>query len=107
MKLNKENRIKCGKIIQINPKEHQLLVAMEELSELIQAISKHLRYGDMEPLLEEYADVEVIMEELRQMFDIKQKEIDNRCAKKLYRALDGRVLINANVEGNSGKAHVK
>jgi len=100
MKLNKENRIKCGKIIQINPKEHQLLVAMEELSELIQAISKHLRYGDMEPLLEEYADVEVIMEELRQMFDIQQKEIDNRCAKKLYRALDGRVLINGNMESN-------
>ena len=107
MKLNKENRIKCGKIIRLNPKEHQLLIAMEELSELIQAISKHLRYGDMEPLLEEYADVEVIMEELRQMFDIQQKEIDNRCAKKLYRALDGRVLINADVEGHSGKAHAK
>lgn len=107
MKLNKENRERCGKIIKIYPREQQLLIAMEELSELIQAISKHLRYGDMEPLLEEYADVEVVMEELRQMFDIQQKEIDNRCAKKLYRALDGRVLINADVESNRGKAHAK
>jgi hypothetical protein len=107
VKLNKENRERCGKIIKLNPRDFQLQIAQEELAELIQAISKYLRYGEIEPLLEEYADVEVIMEELRQMFDIQQKEIDNRCAKKLWRALDGRVLINADVEGNSGKAHVK
>ena len=107
MKLNKENRERCGKIIKLNPRDFQLQIAMEELAELIQAISKYLRYGDIEPLLEEYADVEVVLEELRQMFDIQQKEIDNRCAKKLYRALDGRVLINANVESNRGTAHVK
>lgn len=91
MKLNKENRKKCGKIIKVYPKNHQLLLAMEESGEFVQAISKYLRYGDIEPLLEEYADVEVVLEELRQMFDIKKKEIDKRCAKKLFRALEGKV----------------
>ena len=60
MKLNKENRERCGKIIKLNPRDFQLQIAMEELAELIQAISKYLRYGDIEPLLEEYADVEVV-----------------------------------------------
>lgn len=91
MKLNKENRKKCGKVIRVYPKQHQLLIAMEELNELSQAISKYIRYGDIEPLLEEYADVEVVLEELRQMFDIKKKEINKRSAKKLFRALEGKV----------------
>ena len=81
MKLNKENRKKCRKVIRVYPKKHQLLLAMEESGEFIQAISKYLRYGDMEPLLEE----------LRQMLGIKKKEINKRCAKKLYRALEGKV----------------
>ena len=100
MKLNKENRKKCGKVIRVYPKQHQLLIAMEELNELSQAISKYIRYGDVEPLLEEYADVEVVLEELRQMFDIKKKEIDKRCAKKLYRALEGKVAY-ADMESDS------
>ncbi len=92
MKLNKENRKKCGKVIRVYPKQHRLLIAMEELNELSQAISKYIRYGDIEPLLEEYADVEVVLEELRQLFGIKKKDIDKRCAKKLYRALEGKVV---------------
>ena len=99
MKLNKENRIKCGKIIKIYTREQQLLIAMEELAELSQAISKYIRYGDIEPLLEEYADVEVVMEELRQMFDIKKKDINRRCNKKLFRALEGKVAYET-IPGN-------
>ena len=89
MKLNKENRERCGKIIKIYPKEHQLLLAMEELAELTQAISKYLRYGDTEPLMEEYADVEIMLEQLKQMLQIDDKRAD----KKLWRALDGKVMI--------------
>ena len=100
MKLNKENRKKCRKVIKVYPKKHQLLLAMEESGEFIQAISKYLRYGDMEPLLEEYADMEVMLEELRQMLGIKKKEINKRCAKKLYRALEGKVAY-ADMEGDS------
>ena len=99
MKLNKENRIKCGKVINVYPKNHQLLIAMEESGEFIQAISKYLRYGDTEPLLEEYADMMVVMEELRQMFNISKKDINNRCEKKLFRALKGKVAYET-IPGN-------
>ena len=91
--LNKENRKRCRKVIRIYPREHQLLVAMEELAELTQAISKYMRYGDTGPLLEEYADVMVMLEQIRQMLQIKKKDVNKRAAAKLYRALDGKVVI--------------
>lgn len=89
--LNKENKLKCGKVIRAYPKEHQLMMLMEELAELIQATSKLVRYGDTEPFLEEYADVTVMMEQMRQMYHIAAGEINKRAEKKLYRALEGRV----------------
>ena len=92
--LNKENREKCGKVINAYPKEHQLLLLMEELAELIQATSKLVRYGDTEPFLEEFADVEVMLEQMRQMYHIDAEEINKRAEKKLWRALDGRVIIH-------------
>lgn len=99
MKLNKENRIKCGKVLKVYPKEHQLLIGMEESGEFIQAISKYIRYGDMESLLEEYADMVVVMEEIRQLFRIKKKDINKRCGKKLFRALEGKVAYET-IPGN-------
>ena len=89
--LNKENKLKCGKVIQAYPKEHQLMMLMEELAELIQATSKLVRYGDTEPFLEEFADVEVMLEQMRQMYHIDDGEINKRAEKKLFRALNGRV----------------
>jgi len=48
----------------------QLGVAQEELSELIQAISKHKRYGDnLDNLAEEMADVEIMLDQMKLMFD--------------------------------------
>ena len=100
MKLNKENRKKCRKVIRVYPKKHQLLLAMEESGEFIQAISKYLRYGDMEPILEEYADMEVMLEQVRKLLGIRKKEVNRRCAKKLYRALEGKVAYG-NMESDS------
>ncbi len=100
MKLNKANRKKCGKVIKVYPKKHQLLLAMEESGEFIQAISKYLRYGDMEPILEEYADMEVMLEQVRKLLGIRKKEVNRRCAKKLYRALEGKVAYG-NMESDS------
>ena len=68
------------------------MILMEELAELIQATSKLLRYGDMEPFLEEYADVAVMMEQARQLYHIDDKEINNRAGKKLFRALEGKCV---------------
>ena len=92
--LNKENKLKCGKVIQAYPKEHQMLMLMEELAELIQATSKLIRYGDTELFLEEFTDVTVMMEEMRQMYHIDDDEVNKRAEKKLWRALDGRVVIH-------------
>lgn len=91
--LNKENKLKCGKVIQAYPKEHQLMMLMEELAELIQATSKLVRYGDTEPFLEEFADVEVMLEQMRQMYHIDDDEINKRAEKKLWRALEGVCVI--------------
>ena len=90
--LNKEHKHKCTKVIDIYPREHQLMILMEELAELIQATSKLLRYGDMEPFLEEYADVAVMMEQARQLYHIDDKEINKRAGKKLFRALEGKCV---------------
>lgn len=92
--LNKENREKCGKIIKIYPREQQLQIAQEECAELIQAISKYLRYGDIDPLLEEFADVHIVLEQIRQMFGITEDEANRVAEIKLYRALEGRVVVN-------------
>lgn len=57
----------------------QSTVCMEECSELIQAISKCLRYGDTEEnldnLVEEIADVFICISMLKQMYDIPDVEI--------------------------------
>ena len=90
--LNKENKHRCSKVIDIYPREHQMMILMEELAELIQATSKLLRYGDMEPFLEEYADVAVMMEQARQLYHIDDKEINKRAGKKLFRALEGKCV---------------
>jgi len=89
--LNKENRHRCSRVIDIYPKDNQLHIAQEELAELIQAISKYIRYGDVEPLLEEYADVVIMMEQLQQIFHIDAAEVNKRADKKLYRVLEGKV----------------
>ena len=91
--LNKENKHRCSKVINAYPKEHQLLLLMEELSELVQATSKLVRYGEMEPFLEEFTDVEVMLEEMRQMYHIDEEEVNKRAEKKLWRALEGVCVI--------------
>ena len=92
--LNRENKLKCSKVINIYPRQNQLQILMEELAELIQATSKLMRYNDMELFLEEYTDVIIMLEQARQMFHIEADEVNRRADKKLYRALDGRALIN-------------
>lgn len=55
----------------------QSIVAMEECSELIQAISKGLRYkSDRDNLAEEIADVYISLEILKQIYEIKEKDIE-------------------------------
>ena len=55
----------------------QLVVCMEELSELSQAISKEIRgIGDRSNLVEEMADVIICLEILKQIFAVTNVEIE-------------------------------
>lgn len=67
--MNKDERIKLyRKAIGNYGEAAQQIVAMEECSELIQAISKKLR-GRENNVEEEIADVEIMVEQLRLMSD--------------------------------------
>ena len=62
------------RVITANGMNKQLDIAIEELSELIQAICKLKRYGYTDEecyfnLAEEMADVEIVLAELKLMFD--------------------------------------
>lgn len=65
-------------------KRHQLSIAQEELAELIQAISKYNRSLDnqfdkekaKQMIIEEMADVTIMMAQLIDITEIKQSQID-------------------------------
>ena len=56
--------------------EKQLIVAIEELSELQKEVCKDLRgKGDREHIIEEMADVQLVLDELKEYYGISQEEI--------------------------------
>ena len=64
----------------------QLVIAIEELSELQKEISKNLRKkGSREHIIEEMADVQLIIEELKVFFGISQGELDYVISQKKAR----------------------
>lgn len=79
-------------LIEFYGKEAQARQAMEECAELIQAINKRLRYPDndkaLDGLYEEMADVEIMMDQLRIMFDLDEKKLDEWVKKKTKRVFD-------------------
>lgn len=86
------------KAIEKNGKIKQSVIAMEECSELIKAISKMIRYSSDEDsacvfkddLIEEMADVYIILDELKIMYDILEFEIDEIMKLKMLRE-EGRI----------------
>lgn len=74
-------------------KRHQLSVAQEELAELIQAISKYNRSLDNQfdkekakrMIIEEMADVTIMMAQLIDITEIKQSQIDEVIKFKILR----------------------
>ena len=91
-------------ILDDNIKAHgnneETVIAMEELAELIQAISKVRRYGfdgqHKDNLIEEIADVDIVLTELTMMFDVDDKDF--------YSVLDRKVQrIKERLEENKDK----
>jgi len=79
-------------IINFYGKQAQAGMAMEECAELIQAVNKCLRYPDnaykIADLLEEMADVTIMIEQLKEIFDIENKDLDAMIEKKRSRIFD-------------------
>ena len=77
--------------------QQETTIAMEECSELIQAISKCKRYGCIdkyrENLIEEIADVLIIINELQLIYDISDNDIENIKNTKMDR-MDYRIKNN-------------
>lgn len=77
--------------------DRQLLVAMEELCELAIELSRQMRgRGDRIGILEELADVMIVIENIKRILNITDEELNN--------AIDAK-LINATVKikKNNGK----
>lgn len=79
-------------IVTRNGDRKQHIIVMEELAELIQQVSKYLRYGEKEEnrlaLLEEMADATICLEMLRYMHDIPEYEWEDAIQVKLESALE-------------------
>lgn len=77
------------KSIEVYGKEAQSRQAMEECAELVQAINKCLRYPDKDDckdnLVEEIADVEIMLFQLKEMFYINETEVHEWKEKKAKR----------------------
>ena len=71
-------------------KQSQLVMAMEEMSELTKELSKNLRGADnSKALAEEIADVEIMLEQLKLMFSIRDEVTQQRTVK--LQRLDNRI----------------
>ena len=84
-KIYEDARIKWGRI-------NQLTVAIEELSELQKEICKYFRHeGKHEDLIEEVADVSIMIEQIILMFDIDQdvKKVMEEKLQRLKRRIEG------------------
>ncbi len=66
----------------------QMIMVIEETAELQKEVTKYLRGRENKAeILEEIADVEIMLEQLKFMFDIKQSLIDEQKERKINRAL--------------------
>ena len=64
----------------------QSVVAIEELSELTKEITKQLRgKGNADHLIEEIADVEIMLGQLKMMYDIYDGDVDEYKKRKIER----------------------
>lgn len=83
------------------------VIAMEEPAELIQAISKVLRYGcdgeHRDSLAEEMADVRIILGELSIMYGIRDEEIEHIMERKLQREMTRIAVERRNSGENSDR----
>ncbi len=83
------NEEKINIIIEVYGHSFQQIQAIEEFSELSQALAKNLKgKGDINNIKEEIADAAIMLEQLQIIFDIKDEEINKIIDNKLDRTID-------------------
>lgn len=83
------NDKQAREVITLFGEQNQILVAIEELAELQKELTKSLRvdvdYLDSNALLEEIADVTIMLKQLMALFEFNQLELDEMIDLKLFR----------------------
>lgn len=84
----KSNQIEtCKSIANHYGKEHQVLIAIEEMSELTKELCKYFRrYDRKKEIIEEVADAQIMLEQLIELFGISN-EVDRMVDYKLNRQI--------------------
>lgn len=74
----------CQRAVEAYGKEHQLIICMEEMAELTKELSKNLRgHNNLQEIAEEVADVEIMLGQVKLLFDLKEAAADAKEAKLL------------------------
>lgn len=85
----KKHKKSLKKIIKTYGAGHQLLICIEELSELIKAITKAERYPEdttrIVDITEEIADVLICIQQLKMIYNIDDKKIKEQIKNKVKR----------------------
>lgn len=72
--------------IEMYGKEHQTMIAIEEMSELTKEISKEYRGEEnIDKITEEIADVYICLEQLQMIYEIEDEDLDEMIQKKMER----------------------
>jgi len=78
----------CKRVIEEYGLEAQMYMVIEELSELIKSVCKHRRADNYKNIIEEIADVEIMLQQLKIMLQILPSEIQKIKEQKLQRTID-------------------
>lgn len=74
----------CKRAVEAYGKEHQLIICMEEMAELTKELTKNLRgRRNFQDISEEVADVEIMLEQVKVIFDLKEEVSEAKEAKLL------------------------
>lgn len=69
--------------------DHQVIVAIEELSELQKELCKFIRRsGNLSNIAEEIADVQLMLFQMQTVFGIHQEDVDKRIKYKIDRTIN-------------------
>ena len=92
--MTKEQKVKALHILQYYDSKGQMLKCVEELSELVEAIMKHInKGGNASAIFEEIVDVEIMLEQIKSIIPYAEncysEEIDRKLNRQLQRIREG------------------